>query len=463
MTLGAGLFLFFHVYLILIAILLLLLEGKKFLQPLIICGAFYLYSLILSPPHSLPENQTTGTAYFKISSIKRHAGPFSHSLVYEGIIKKFIPDGSSKTYHDLPCRAYLKSSSNRPEGNRDYRIENATLLTSTPYHYILKSNSSLWKGTGKRLRLAEWRYKMHKKVRSYLFKKIKKKPAATFLSGLATGNLEHRLMKYEFGRVGLQHLLAISGFHFALIAGFSALLLRLFLSYRNVAFLQLILLSAYFLYLGSSPSIGRAWIAIFLFLFGYLFGYLASPLNTLGVALMIALLCEPVILTHIGFQLSFMATLGILFFYKPFEMALRKLLPKRTTQEALALHPFSQCGYLLTTFIRKLFALNLSVQLFTIPLLLYHFQDFSLLGLIYNLYFPLLLSVTLLLLLLSVILPFLHPINALYSAFLLEMISAAPKAYEFHLKLSIPLGLLYVILISLFLIALKKQRVSVAF
>ena len=79
---------------------------------------------------------------------------------------------------------------------------------------------------------------------------------------------EDRLMQFEFGRFGLQHIMAISGFHFAILAGFFSFGLHLMLNRRVANAFLIALLSTYFVFLGAGPSILRAWMTILITLGG---------------------------------------------------------------------------------------------------------------------------------------------------------------------------------------------------
>ena len=208
-----------------------------------------------------------------------------------------------------------------------------------------------------------------------------------------------------------------------------------------MAVVMLTLLSTFFFYMGFSPSISRAWIGFLLPLVGFLFGYKATALNALGMALMVALIIDPLSLRLLGFQLSYLATFGILTFYKPIEELMRKLLPKRLYETALKMPLLDQYGVLLSATIRSALSLNIAVHLFTLPLVLFNFHKFPWLSLIYNLFFPLGIALSLLLLLLSGTFAFwpylakaILALNANWTSLLLYFSAFAPKALDFKLR-----------------------------
>lgn len=402
-----------------------------------------LYVKLLYP--TLPK-EDVGTAHFHIEEVKRHAGPIKTTLCYRGTLKTF--QGECGTYHNLPTRLYLPINQTLPLANRDYLIS-GTLSEISLGHYILKPTKKIgWIPIEKTKSLAQWRYEKKQSVKKWIYSRFQEKKVARLLSALATGQLESRYLAYKFNAIGLQHLLAVSGFHFALLSFFLAFILKRFLPEKLLALFLILLLTTYFFYMGAAPSISRAWIGILIYLIGLLFHYRPSPLNALGVALLFALLSDPLILLHIGFQLSFGATLGILLFYRPFENHLQKLLPKRPYSQLLTMPRIDQWGYLLCTYLRSALALQGAVLTFTLPLLLFHFQTFPLASLFYNLFFPLLFSILL-------ILFFLHLdfLTAPFASFLMTLVENAPKKLLFTIT---PLQALFASLPFLIFLAIKK-------
>ncbi len=408
-----------HFFLPLLTLVLFFKKRLLWIIPLIA----FLYVKLLYP--ILPK-EDVGRAHFHIEEVKRHAGPIKTTISYIGTIKTF--EGVKGTYHYLPARLYFPLNKKRPPANTDYFID-GTLTEISLGSYILKpTKKSPWIPLEKTKSLAEWRFKKKSGVKKWIHSRFKEKKVAILMTALATGNLESRFLAYQFNAVGLQHLLAISGFHFALLSFFLTSILKRFLPEKILALTLIILLTSYFFYMGNAPSISRAWIGILIYLIGLLFHFRPTPLNALGVALLAALIFDPLIVTHIGFQLSFGATLGILIFYRSFESKLQKLFPKRPYEYLLTMPRIDQVGYLFCTYLRSVLALQGAVLTFTLPLLLFHFQTFPLASLFYNLFFPLLFSILLALFLLH-----LDFLTAPYASFLISLIENAPKKLLFHI------------------------------
>lgn len=122
-------------------------------------------------------------------------------------------------------------------------------------------------------------------------------------------------VREKFAGAGLSHLLALSGTHVAVIA---FLVSFLFLpvemgGYKRLRILLILaMLWGYALLTGMSPSVVRAVIMASFVLGGRLWGRRSNPVNSLCGAALIILIFSPTSLFMPGFQLSFLAVLGIL-------------------------------------------------------------------------------------------------------------------------------------------------------
>ena len=130
---------------------------------------------------------------------------------------------------------------------------------------------------------------------------------------------------------GASHVLALSGLHIGIIYA----LMVLIVGYRRLGWLREMLVIvgiwAYAFFTGLSPSVVRAATMITVYSLVSLANRDRMSLNTLSLTAIIMLLWNPLYLYDVGFQMSFLAVLFILLFYKP----LYALLPERW------LHPSS--------------------------------------------------------------------------------------------------------------------------
>ncbi len=185
-------------------------------------------------------------------------------------------------------------------------------------------------------------------------------PSREVLEGLVLGDKRGLEEAYAlFQRAGLAHLLAVSGLHVGFLVGAVALLPL----GRWRYLLALLLLPLYLLLAGPSPSLVRASLMAGLSLLGLFLGLGgAGVLQGLGLALFLQLLLRPEAWLSLGFQLSYLAVLGL-------ALVLPALRP-----------PPGPRGYLLGGL-----AASLAAQAFLAPLLLHRFGFLPLLGPLTNL------------------------------------------------------------------------------
>jgi len=254
------------------------------------------------------------------------------------------------------------------------------------------------------------RYIIKKKYSSFIKKHCPHDPrSAQLLTALTIGNIEDRLLQYEFKKIGMFHILAISGFHFGILIAFFSFILS-FLVPRNIKwFFLFITLTAYYLLIGSFPGVERSWLTAVVYLIGKKMHRYVSGLNLAGFARGVELIENPLIAVDIGFQFSFTSCFGILLLYPILEKLLQSILPKRTPAEKGALSILGQHVCVVSQFFRQTLAINLAITATILPLLLVHLHTFPLLSLIYNLFYPFCIGLTLSSLLASVIVHFCLP------------------------------------------------------
>ncbi len=185
-----------------------------------------------------------------------------------------------------------------------------------------------------------------------------------------------------FNRLGIGHLLAISGLHVGIIAIVLLGVLK-WCFHRFDCFLQtgwghatavattVPVIVAYGLVAGMAPSTQRAVIMVSLGLGAYLVRREGDTLNLIALAGLLILAWYPPMLFAVGFQMSFAAVLAIV-------LGLRQAWPMHLAAPAAQRrHP----GFRLLVFMAVTFYATMG----TLPLLMYYFQQFSLIGLVANL------------------------------------------------------------------------------
>ena len=280
--------------------------------------------------------------------------------------------------------------------------------------------------------LAATRFELKKTVRNWINEHYPHKKAADLIGALITGDLDNRPLKKDFARFGLQHILAISGFHFSFLAMSLAFVLQRFFSFRTLPYLLIIILASYFLFLGPSSSIVRAWIAIAMTCTAQLIRRSSNPLNHLGLALIVVGVWDPQALLEAGTALSFGLTAAILLFAKPCDDWFKKWLYPRSYDSLISLNFFQQSGAIILQFIRKSLSLNAAVTFIGAPLTLAFFQTFPVFSLFFNLFFPTLIALSLFLFLFTWI-PGVSYINSLYLDSILNLIHEPPDFLNINL------------------------------
>lgn len=365
----------------------------------------------------LPQTSFTGAGVFSISSVSCS----KDSWLYRGY---WYPHNRG-----IPVTIVFPDNTvtKRPPANCDWWVEGDLIVKEKGRYRVKVELHRPWIEIPYTYNLSEWRLKAKNFVKSWIEKAIPEYSSATFLTGIATGTFDDSEMTTQFSRFGLQHIMAISGFHFALIAGFLGWCLRPLFGQRNSCIVLVALLSLYCIFLGCAPSVMRAWMTLIIALTGRFFGRTTSGLNALGIAIATLVVWDPLLLHTIGFCFSCVTTASILLFYGPAEGLIVKILPKRTLQQSINLTFLDQHGYCLASLLRGMLALTIAVNIVAIPVTLYYFQYFPLMSLIYNLFFPLCVTVSMVLLIISILIPWIHPINECWTKHMLDFTSNMPK------------------------------------
>lgn len=209
----------------------------------------------------------------------------------------------------------------------------------------------------------------------HLSKRLEKLPlpkeSQTILAAISLGNstLLTPDLRSKFSIIGCAHLLAVSGFHVTIITGALFLLLGCipFIAQNHtlVRILTLLLVWVFALLTGLSPATVRASTMVTLYIIGKLLNEQNERYNTLAAAAFLMLFYQPLYLFDLGFQLSFLALLAILYLYPIFSQWIKVRNPIVAT-------PWN-C-----------LTLSLAAQAGTIPLCLYTFGSFPLLFLFTN-------------------------------------------------------------------------------
>lgn len=171
---------------------------------------------------------------------------------------------------------------------------------------------------------------------------------------------------YEaFKNSGTSHIIAISGFNIAILAALISLICVRLFGYWRGAMIAMTTISLYAVLVGCGASVIRASLMGGLSILATLFGRRQTGVNTLAFTAFIMLVINPLTLWDIGFQLSFFATLGLIWFAGPFQQWFKNQSAKFVPQAALNR---------VVDWTGEYFLFTLAAQITTLPILLYHFH-----------------------------------------------------------------------------------------
>lgn len=290
---------------------------------------------------------------------------------------------------------------------------------------------------------------------------IKSEEAFATLSALLFGQkkLLTKEISNHFSSAGAMHILAVSGLHLGIVLGMIQLLLSFTIKKRFPIIqlgIKIILLWSYAFLTGFSPSITRAALMFSAYLIGSYSHREHSIYGALSIAALIMIIHNPYVITEVGFQLSFLAVLGII----------------RFSPALLAL--YSPTNFFLNQ-AWQITCISISAQLATFPLGLLYFHQFPNYFLVSNFFVIPIAFIIIYLAVFSYLIGFI-PIIQNFSFYLLEttttwlnqftaLISSTPYAVLKGIHISVlETWLLYALVTFLFsgLILKKLQAIKLA-
>lgn len=207
--------------------------------------------------------------------------------------------------------------------------------------------------------LLSFKNKFQKTARSFI-----PRPQVGFLEALVFGAESDisQTWKNKLNLTGTRHIAAVSGMNITLV---SVLILNFLLAIgfwrRQAFYLTIVLIILYILMIGAPASAVRAGIMAGLFLTAQQAGRASVASRAVVFACVIMLSANPLLLRlDIGFQLSFLATMGLIYL-QPFFSKLLKKIPESFQ-------------------LRSSLSATLSAQFFTLPVLIYNFGYISLIS-----------------------------------------------------------------------------------
>jgi competence protein ComEC len=170
-------------------------------------------------------------------------------------------------------------------------------------------------------------------------------------------------------RLGIAHLLALSGMHLTMIAALALFATRWTPRRRDVGIA--LGLSFYVGVVGNVDSLTRAYIMALLILAARALVRPPNPIDAMGKALLVMLLCAPTAILSVGLQLSFAATLAVLW-------CVARMPRGRVSQKARRAwaRPWWRC----MEGAAAAFVMSVVVEVFIAPVQIHHFGRISVVG-----------------------------------------------------------------------------------
>jgi competence protein ComEC len=194
--------------------------------------------------------------------------------------------------------------------------------------------------------------------------KLLPEPQASLLNGILWG--EKRKMPKSFYndliRTGTLHIIALSGMNITILVSLLGKI-TLFLGRRKSVIISMLGIFLFILFVGGSPSVIRAGIMGGMSLMAVYWGRKTWGLLSLWLTGVVMIIANPTWLREISFQLSFLATLGIILLGGSGEGTRRKGWFEEFIYEG-----------------RENLRTTLAAQVFTLPVILYNFKQLSLIS-----------------------------------------------------------------------------------
>lgn len=236
-------------------------------------------------------------------------------------------------------------------------------------------------------------------------------PYSGLLSGVLLGGNSGlpQSVRDDFSRTGMSHIVAVSGYNVTVIAEYLTLFGIFIGLWRKQAFWFAVLGIGFFvLMIGLPSSAVRAAVMGTLLLWAMKNGRLANSKNAIAFSAAVMLSLNPLLLRwDIGFQLSFLASLGIILVYPKLEIFFE-----------------NKSGFAV-----EILLMTLAAQIMVFPVILHYFQNLSLISFLANVLVLPVIPMTMLAGFLMIVLGFIFPLLA----YPLAWISYAFLKYEIEI------------------------------
>lgn len=285
------------------------------------------------------------------------------------ILLTTLKDGTDKLY-GYGERLEVRGALNTAKGSRNpggFNYKGYLVKSGISAAVFAKNYNIHEKGSGNTNFLVKTGAILRERIVTVIDKSLPKEQAG-LLNGMLIGYRDglSKDVQTAFSDSGLSHVMAVSGMNVAFIIiplVFVFKKLRIGQKAANVIIIAVLLLFVYIT--GFSPSVVRAVIMGVIVLLGQVIMRETDIYTSLSLAAILLLLYNPYNLFDIGFQLSFCATLSLVFFYKNIKDKLNfRFMPE---------------------IISSTLAATIAAQIGVLPIIVFYFNKVSIVSLISNL------------------------------------------------------------------------------
>jgi len=298
--------------------------------------------------------------------------PQSATMMVEGMTLVMKRAGGSWQYGDV---VVIRREPQTPGEDEDFSYRE--YLAQRGIHTVIYFPSVRTTSSGKGNPILRGIYELRERAHQVI-RQMYSPPEDALLSGILLGiesGFPDNLWD-DFKDTGTSHIIVISGFNIAILAGFFSWIFKQVIPGRWVSFLLTLgAISAYTMLVGGDPPVVRAAVMGAMGLLGRLIGRQQAGANSLCFTAAVMCLFNPLLPWNVSFQLSFMATLGLILFADPLQEGFVKLasrfIPTNLIQRIA--NPVSE-----------FILLTVAAQLTTLPIIAYHFGRISLSSFVAN-------------------------------------------------------------------------------
>ncbi|KKP92708.1 MAG: internalization-related competence protein ComEC/Rec2 protein, partial [Parcubacteria group bacterium GW2011_GWA1_36_12] len=196
-------------------------------------------------------------------------------------------------------------------------------------------------------------------------------PQSSILEGTILGDngVMSQDLKNKLNITGLRHIIAVSGTHVVILSSIIMSLLLAFGFWRGQAFYLAVIFICLYIILTGLPASGiRAGIMGGIYLLAQKLGKQSAISRIIILACSLMLLFNPLLLFYdVGFQLSFLAVFGIIYFEPLIRNFFKFLIKKFSGLNIKEKHENSL----------SLISVTLAAQIFTLPIIVFNFGNIS--------------------------------------------------------------------------------------